>query len=50
MPTLASGSLTYRWSDDAAYDSDWGVVTFRDGRIQSVTFNEHKVSPSELSW
>src|SRR4051812_24822918 len=28
----ATGTMTYRWSDDAAYDSDFGQVQFRDGR------------------
>jgi ABC-type dipeptide/oligopeptide/nickel transport system ATPase subunit len=26
------------------------VIRLGDGRVQSVEINEHKVSPSELSW
>jgi hypothetical protein len=38
-PTRASRTVTYRWNDtDGAYDSDWGCVTFEDGRVVSVEF------------
>jgi hypothetical protein len=34
-----TGTMTYRWCDDDwAYDSDWGCVTFKDGRVVSVAF------------
>ena len=33
------GTLIYRWNDrDAAYDSDWGVVTIAAGRVVKVEF------------
>ena len=33
------GTLVYRWNDrDAAYDSDWGVVTIAAGRVVRVEF------------
>jgi hypothetical protein len=35
----ATGTMTYRWNDsDGAYDSDWGQVTFADGRVVNVQF------------
>jgi hypothetical protein len=33
----ATGTMTYRW-DDSDYDSDWGQVTFADGRVVKVEF------------
>lgn len=33
-----TGTMTYRWSDDGAYDSDWGQVEFRGGRVVAVRF------------
>jgi hypothetical protein len=31
--------MTYRWCDDDwQYDSDFGCVTFKDGRVVSVKF------------
>jgi hypothetical protein len=33
----ATGTMTYRW-DDSDYDSDWGQVTFADGRVVNVQF------------
>jgi len=33
------GALVYRWNDrDAAYDSDWGVVTIAAGRVVKIEF------------
>lgn len=32
------GSLIYRHSDEAAFDSDWGIVKFRNGRVVDVEF------------
>ena len=35
----ANGTMTYRWNDhDSMYDSDWGQVTFEDGRVVVVAF------------
>jgi hypothetical protein len=35
----ASGTMTYRWNAaDTSYDSDWGLVTFDDGRVTAVRF------------
>jgi hypothetical protein len=35
----ATGTMTYRWDDsDGGYDSDWGQVTFADGRVVEVRF------------
>jgi hypothetical protein len=34
----ATGVLTFRWSDDASYDADWGVVSLREGRVVAVRF------------
>jgi len=33
-----SGNITYRHSKQAAFDSDWGVVMLRNGRVVSVRF------------
>jgi len=33
-----TGTMTYRWSDDGNYDSDWAQVTFENGRVVSVEF------------
>ena len=33
------GSLIYRHSDEAAFDSDWGIVKFRNGRVVDVEFD-----------
>jgi hypothetical protein len=32
-------SLVFRHSDDGAYNSDWGIVTFEEGRVVSVDFS-----------
>lgn len=31
-------SLVYRHSDDGAYNADWGVIRFKNGRVVSVEF------------
>ena len=34
-----TGTMTYRWNvSDPAYDSDWGQVTFAQGRVVEVRF------------
>jgi hypothetical protein len=33
------GALVFRHSNDPAYNSDWGIVHFRDGRVTSVEFS-----------
>lgn len=32
------GSVTYRHSDESEYNSDWGVVSFKKGRVVKVGF------------
>jgi hypothetical protein len=32
-------SLVFRHSDDGAYNSDWGIVTFDKGRVVNVEFS-----------
>jgi hypothetical protein len=32
-------SLIFRHSTDGAFDSDWGVVEFKDGRVTGVSFS-----------
>lgn len=34
----ATGVMTYRWSTDWKYDSDWGLVHFLVGRVVKVEF------------
>lgn len=34
-----AGTVIYRHSDEAAYNSDWGIVTYRDGRVVGVEFS-----------
>jgi hypothetical protein len=35
----ATGAMMYRWNDsDWRYDSDWGLVTFANGRVTKVEF------------
>ena len=35
----ATGTMTYRWcTTGAAFNSDWGQVTFKDGRVVQVEF------------
>ena len=37
--TAATGTMTYRWNDsDGRYDSDWGLVTFENGRVKRTEF------------
>jgi len=31
-------SITYRHSNDGAFNSDWGIVTFKDGKVVARTF------------
>jgi hypothetical protein len=31
-------AVVYRHSEEAAYNSDWGVVTFKDGKVVSTDF------------
>ena len=31
-------SIVFRHSDDGRFNSDWGVVTFRDDKVVSVQF------------
>lgn len=33
------GSLVFRHSDDARFNSDWGVVSFAAGKVAKVEFN-----------
>lgn len=33
------GMLVFRHSDDARFNSDWGMVTFVDGRVTKVAFS-----------
>lgn len=33
-----TGTKTYRWSERAEYDSDWGQVGFVDGKVASIAF------------
>jgi hypothetical protein len=33
-----TGTMTYRWSDDATFDADWGQVAFIDGKAAKVEF------------
>jgi hypothetical protein len=33
------GALVFRHSDDPAYNSDWGIVHFRHGRVTEVEFS-----------
>ena len=33
-----TGSITFRHSNAARYDSDWGIVRFQDGRVVDVQF------------
>lgn len=33
-----TGTTIYRWSTDAEYDSDWGLVEFVAGRVVKVQF------------
>jgi hypothetical protein len=35
---IATGTLTYRHTDEGWGDSDWGVVTFEDGRVVQTEF------------
>jgi hypothetical protein len=35
---ILSGTVTYRHTDEGWGDSDWGVVTFEDGRVVSTEF------------
>jgi hypothetical protein len=32
-------SLVFRHSTDGAFNSDWGIVTFKDGRVADVSFS-----------
>jgi hypothetical protein len=32
------GAMVFRHSEEPAYDSDWGVIHFRDGRVVAVRF------------
>ena len=32
-------SLVFRHSTDGAFDSDWGIVEFKDGRVTGVSFS-----------
>jgi hypothetical protein len=32
-------SLVFRHSTDAAFNSDWGIVRFKDGRVTAVSFS-----------
>lgn len=32
-------SLVFRHSDDAAFNSDWGIVSLRNGRVAAVEFS-----------
>jgi hypothetical protein len=34
----ATGVMTYRWSNEAQFDSDWGVVRFENGKVVSTDF------------
>jgi len=35
----ANGTMTYRWNaSDGRYDSDWGQVTFENGRVVKTEF------------
>jgi hypothetical protein len=31
-------SIVYRHSNDGAFNADWGVVTFKDGKVTNVEF------------
>ncbi|WP_406699100.1 hypothetical protein V5E97_09495 [Singulisphaera sp. Ch08] len=33
------GALVFRHSEEPAYNSDWGIVNFRDGRVTGVEFS-----------
>lgn len=33
-----AGAVTYRHSDEGEYNSDWGVVSFQNGRVSKVEF------------
>jgi hypothetical protein len=33
------GAIVFRHSDDPAYNSDWGIVYFREGRVTGVEFS-----------
>ena len=35
---IVTGTVTYRHTDEGWGDSDWGVVTFEDGRVVEVEF------------
>ncbi|MBN1581013.1 MAG: hypothetical protein JXA89_09950 [Anaerolineae bacterium] len=35
---IVNGAVTFRHTDEGWGDSDWGRVTFRDGRVSEVTF------------
>jgi hypothetical protein len=32
-------SIVFRHSDDGAYNSDWGIVTFENGRVVGIEFS-----------
>jgi hypothetical protein len=32
-------ALVFRHSDEPAYNADWGIVYFRDGRVTRVEFS-----------
>jgi hypothetical protein len=34
-----SGAIVFRHSDEAMFNADWGVVTFRDGKVVDVRFD-----------
>ena len=34
----ATGNMVYRWSTSSAYNADWGIVNFEDGKVISTEF------------
>ena len=35
---MIEDSITYRHSNEGAFNSDWGVVKFKDGRVEGKIF------------
>ena len=35
---VATGNMTYRWSESASYNADWGRVFFEEGRVVKTEF------------